>query len=197
MTTPVPPNPDSYTLAVTYSINGQEAVNVLGGKINIAGATVEQDDADNWANQWWQNAKQSMTAEVQYVSALMRHLIPNGRTWTPATPGGSLVGAAAGTVAVMNTAAVVKWSTAQGGRRGRGRTFLPGVPAGSIVGSRTLSPTFVSNTNTSMNGYVAGMRGLTTQNVLPAIVSRKFGSSAYILTASVAPVVGTQRERLR
>jgi hypothetical protein len=195
---PTPPNLGAFTLAVSYSVNGQLAVNVLGGKIREENPFYTQADVDTWLRIWWEQVRQEMSSDVTLLGAQMRDLRAEGNTFDAALPAAAKTGAIAAPATVLNTSFLIRWKSAQGGRRGKGRTFVPGLPAASLSDdSRGVAATPAAAFQVTVNAYLNQMTADLGQAMLPAVVSRKFGTSAYITSGTLAGIVGTQRKRLR
>lgn len=106
-------------------------------------------------------------------------------------------GDAGGTGWTPNTSMLVQKVTALGGRAGRGRSYWPGVPEAMVDVAGALDTTFQATAQGVFDDWLAKLAA----DDLNAVVLHGAGSPISLPTAIqafvVAPIVATQRRRLR
>jgi hypothetical protein len=197
MTTPLPFEiPGAYFLTVNTTQAGQPAQNVLGFAVNdLTFPTVEQ--FVQLLDAYWGVFRTVTAADTSCTGGTVRQAKTEGVVWelsAPANPAGS---STAGTTSVAAYCAMVKWSTATGGRSGKGRTYLPGVPKDAIaVGGRSFTPTYASAVATAITNYRTHAQWAT-MDCHPAVLSRVDQAEYPITAGALAAIPGIQRRRMR
>lgn len=184
------------TLSVRYTVDGQEAVNVLGVRTDggTSGTVSSQEAADALLAGWWAAVRPSLTDSCVLTGATMRGASLGGPlVFEAALPSGTLTGASSASNEVLAVSAVINLKSTRGGRSGMGRIYLPAVPQGNVLSDgRTLNPTWRDTLQTAVQTFATTVYG----GARLAVVSRKLGEANLVTTAQVRPVVGIQRGRL-
>lgn len=96
----------------------------------------------------------------------------------------------------QNTALLIQKRSGLTGRRNRGRMFLPGVPRNRVADNGVVEASWVAARTAD---YATWLDGFATANVDQAVIlhSEAPATPAVISSFAVAPLVATQRRRLR
>jgi hypothetical protein len=197
MTAPFPSTvTDGCSLTVRYTTGGQQAVNVLGGKINGPFFPTPAN-VQTWLDAWWGQMRSIVSPNLTCLGAQYRDLsVADGGTLDVA-PSGSPTGTNGGGISLAAASYLIAWRTASGGRSGRGRTFLPGVPEEAVEpGGVVLQEGNRAGVTSRAGLYIAAMQP-GNGPIQAAVISRRLGLARPILSASTASTVGVQRRRMR
>ena len=197
MTSPAPrvrlPIADALQVSLTYDVNGQPAVVVVGCAPPDDGGFVVPSDALALAQLLHTNMRPLMATSCTLVNITARETVADGQVFSLALPATNLTGTAAGNL-ITAYATLVRWKTARGGRSGQGRTYVPGFTTANVnADGRTLS----SSALTAANALGTAMVGATGPSGTLAVLSFTDGVSSAVTGHSVSPIVGIQRRRLR
>jgi hypothetical protein len=197
MTAPFPSTvTDGCSLTVRYTTAGQEAVNVLGGKINGPFFPTTAN-VQAWLDAWWGQMRSIVSPNLTCLGAQYRDLSQVDGGTVEVLPSGSPTGTNGGGISLAAAAYLINWRTTAGGRSGRGRTYLPGVPEEAVEpGGVTLQSGNQAGVTSRAGLYVAAMQP-GNGPIQAAVVSRRLGLARAITTASTASTVGMQARRMR
>lgn len=198
MTSPAPvrlPIPGAAQATLKFTQGGQEGAIVLGfvttNALNEAKAVAARDAA-------WTAFRPLMTTSVTCTGLVLRDTSgPDIAPVEVGPPATNASGLANGN-ALAAGCTLIRWQTAVGGRTGRGRTYLPGLPAGAVdpANGRLYEAATKTATATAITNYLSAA-GLSSNALVPAVLSFSRGLARPITSGSIAQVVGIQRRRMR
>jgi hypothetical protein len=199
MTTPPPVLgryiPNAVQLTIKLNHNGQAAAVVLGATRPSVGAT--PGIAEAWRDAFWTAFRPLICSTTAVTGAVLRDVSgPDGDVSEVGAPTTNAAGFQGLVAAVGASAALIKWSTATGGRTGKGRTYIPGLPR-DYVGpdGRLYTAQFQTEAQARINNYLAAT--IFASDFRPAVLSFTRGAARPITGGSPASVVGLQRRRMR
>lgn len=185
--------PHAWHLIVKYDQDGQEAVNVLGGRSTDGGWGGTATDPQAQLDAWWDAIKGIVDSGVKITEAYARQAVSEGYVVGLTAP--STTGSQSGSSFAAG-AMLAKWSTIGFGRGARGRTFIPGVPLSNVAGDgRTLLSTFNATAQTALTSYLTALD--TGGIVTPCVLSRSDGADWDITSVTVPAQIAIQRRRMR
>ena len=186
--------PNVYRVAINATAGSRVVVNVIGVRGTAAG---QQAAAAAAVKSGWENGLGGLSG----LHTSQYHVNSYVATDLSSASGGQTVltstasGGTAGDISTMGACALLKFSGGTRSRTQNGRMFW-GPLAESQINSdgRTLDSTLSGQLQTQLNTFMAG---LTTAGFPLVVISRIGPSSHTVATASVSPIIATQRNRIR